>query len=47
MSATELWLAGPLVDCRVSSPKLAITKFAPTLTPEPELDPRDADLVVS
>jgi hypothetical protein len=47
MSATALWLAGPLVDMRVSSPKLAMTKLALTETPDPELDPSEAERVVS
>ena len=40
-------MEGPLVDWRVSSPRLAITKLALTDTPEPELDPRDAERDVS
>jgi hypothetical protein len=47
MSATALWLAGPRVDIRVSSPRLAITKLALTDTPEPELEPNEAERVVS
>src|SRR3954462_10191435 len=46
-SATALWLAGPRVEARVSSPRLAMTRLALTETPEPELDPSDADRVVS
>ena len=47
ISATALWLAGPRVDARVSSPRLAITRLALTDTPDPELDPSDAERVVS
>ena len=47
ISATALWLAGPRVDARVSSPRLAMTRFALTDTPDPELEPSDADRVVS
>ena len=47
MSASELWFAGPRVEARVSSPRLAITRFALTDTPEPELEPSDAARVVS
>ena len=39
ISATALWLAGPRHDARVSSPRLAITRFALTDTPDPELEP--------
>src|SRR4051812_33438883 len=45
--ATALWLAGPRQDARVSSPRLTMTRFALTDTPDPELEPRDADRVVS
>ena len=47
MSATALWLAGPRQDARVSSPRLAITRFALTDTPDPELEPSEAERVVS
>src|SRR6185369_10446741 len=47
ISATALWLAGPRQDARVSSPRLAMTRLALTDTPEPELEPREADRVVS
>jgi hypothetical protein len=42
MSATELWLAGPLHDCPVSSQMLHITRFVLTETPDPELEPIEA-----
>ena len=45
--ATELWFDGPLVEARVSSPRLAMTRLALTETAEPELEPKEADLVVS
>ena len=47
ISATALWFAGPRVDARVSSPRLAITRLALTDTPEPELEPSEAARVVS
>ena len=47
MSAMALWLDGPRHDARVSSPRLAITKLALTDTPEPELEPSEAERVVS
>ena len=43
MSATALWLAGPRQDARVSSPRLAITRLVLTDTPDPELEPSEAD----
>src|SRR5258708_21618198 len=43
ISATALWLAGPRVEARVSSPRLAITRLALTETPEPELEPSEAE----
>ena len=39
--------AGPRVDARVSSPRLAITRLALTEEPDPELEPSEADRVVS
>src|SRR5712671_4007796 len=39
INATALWLAGPRVEARVSSPRLTMTRLALTDTPEPELDP--------
>ena len=42
-----LWFDGPLHDALVSSPRLAITKLVLTDTAEPELEPREAALVVS
>ena len=42
-----LWLDGPRHDARVSSPRLAITRLALTDTPEPELEPSEAERVVS
>ena len=47
ISATELWLDGPRQEARVSSPRLAITRLAPTDTPEPELEPSEPERVVS
>ncbi|MGC1887186.1 MAG: hypothetical protein WA709_13990 [Stellaceae bacterium] len=47
INTTALWLAGPRVEARVSSPRLTITKLALTETPEPELDPNEAARVVS
>jgi hypothetical protein len=47
MSAHALWFDGPRHDARVSSPRLAMHRFALTDTPEPELEPRDAARVVS
>src|SRR5580693_6451608 len=47
INATALWLAGPRVEARVSSPRLTITRLALTETPEPELDPNEAARVVS
>jgi hypothetical protein len=47
ISATALWLAGPRVEARVSSPRLAMTRLALTDTPEPELEPSEAERVVS
>jgi hypothetical protein len=47
INATELWLAGPRQEARVSSHKPHITKFVLTETPLPELDPIDAARVVS
>ena len=47
ISATALWLDGPRHDARVSSPRLAITRLALTDTPEPELEPSEAERVVS
>ena len=47
ISATELWLAGPRVEARVSSPRLAMTRLALTETPDPELEPSEAARVVS
>ena len=38
MSAMELWLDGPRHDARVSSPSEAITRFALTDTPDPDLE---------
>ena len=46
-SATELWLAGPRHEARVSSHRLQVARLAPTETPEPELEPSDAARVVS
>ncbi len=42
-----LWLAGPRVEARVSSPRLAITRLALTDTAEPDDDPSEAARVVS
>ena len=42
-----LWFDGPRQDALVSSPRLAITKLVLTDTAEPELEPREAALVVS
>ena len=42
-----LWLAGPRVEARVSSPRLAITRLALTDTAEPEPEPREAAQVGS
>ena len=47
ISATALWLAGPRHDARVSSPRLAITMLALTDSAEPELEPSEAERVVS
>ena len=47
ISATALWFDGPRHDARVSSPRLAITRFALTDSAEPELDPSEAARVVS
>ena len=47
MRATALWLAGPRQEARVSSPRLAITRLALTDTPDPELEPSEAERVVS
>ena len=47
ISATELWLAGPRVEARVSSPKLAITILVLTDRADPELEPSDAERLVS
>jgi hypothetical protein len=47
MRAVLLWLEGPRVDMRVSSPRLAITIFVETDTADPELEPSEADRVVS
>ena len=47
ISATALWLAGPRHEARVSSPRLHITRFALTDTPDPELEPSEAARVVS
>src|SRR5919109_4852765 len=47
INATALWLAGPRVEARVSSPRLTMTRSALTETPDPELDPSEAARVVS
>ena len=47
ISETALWLDGPRHDARVSSPRLAITRLALTDNAEPELDPKEAERVVS
>src|SRR5215510_11043004 len=47
ISATALWFDGPRHEARVSSPRLAITRFALTDTPDPELDPSEAEHVVA
>src|SRR5215469_6028220 len=47
ISATALWLAGPRQEARVSSPRLAMHRFALTETPEPELEPSEAERRVS
>ena len=47
MRLMALWFDGPLHDALVSSPRLAITKLVLTDTAEPELEPREAALVVS
>ena len=47
ISATALWLDGPRHEARVSSPRLAITMLALTDNAEPELEPSEAERVVS
>ena len=42
-----LWFEGPRQEALVSSPRLAITRFVLTDSAEPELEPKEADLVVS
>src|SRR4029453_10100501 len=45
--AMALWLDGPRQEARVSSPRLAITILVLTETPDPELEPSEAERVVS
>src|SRR5947209_16994483 len=47
ISATALWFDGPRQDARVSSPRLAMTRLMLTESAEPELDPSEADRLVS
>ncbi len=47
ISATALWFDGPRHDARVSSPRLAITMLTLTDSAEPELEPSEAERVVS
>jgi hypothetical protein len=47
ISAQALWLAGPRVEARVSSPSEAMHRLALTETPEPEDEPSEAARVVS
>ena len=47
ISATALWFDGPRQDARVSSPRLAITMLTLTDSAEPELEPSEAERVVS
>ena len=47
ISATALWFDGPRQEARVSSPRLAITRLVLTESAEPELDPSEAERVVS
>jgi hypothetical protein len=47
INATVLWLGGPRVEARVSSPRLTMTRLALTDTPDPELEPNEPARVVS
>ena len=41
--AIALWLDGPRQEARVSSPRLAMTILVLTETPDPELEPSEAE----